>query len=266
MRKIIFLAASLWALPVLAADGVPRTIQPAPDPDLEHPGWTYQTCLQLTRKQPDKAIELAGKWVNLGGGEAARHCQALALVALKEYGEGATRMEELAQQSKQDANVRANMLAQAGQAWMMQNDLTRAYAAQSAALQLVEQGSRQQVEILMDRASTLADAGKFDEVLDDLDAALKIDPKNAQAWAFRASAYRSQGDIDGALADAERAVAAGPDNVSALLERGNLYRMQKRLDDARKDWLRILEVDPESAAADAARTNIERMDVDAAKR
>ena len=262
--RTAFLLAAIFASSgsAFAADAV----APTPDLDLEHPGYTYQTCLQLTRKQPEKAFEMAGKWVGLGGGEPAKHCQALALVGIGEYGEGATRLEVLAQTSKQAAGVRANMLAQAGQAWVMQDDPTRAYAAQSAALKVIPQGTKQHVEILMDRAGTLADAGKFDEAIDDLDAALKIDSTNAEAWAFRASAYRTKGDIERALKDAERAVAAGPNNVSALLERGNLYRMEKRLAEARKDWLRILELDPDSPAADAARTNIERMDVDTRKR
>ncbi len=264
MRGLVFIAGLAWALsqvPALAAD-VPAGTQLAPDPDLERPERTYQSCLLLTAKQPDKAIELASKWIVLGGGEAARHCQALALIALKDYGEGATRLEELAKASKQAPLVRANMLAQAGQAWLLQDEPSRAYAAQSAALIIVPQGTAQHVELLLDRAGTLADAGKYDEVLNDVDAALKIQPNNAEAIAFRASAFRSMGKIDDAMAEAERAVGIAPDNVAALLERGNLYRLKRRLPEARKDWLHILEVDPDSAAADAARTNIEHMDVD----
>lgn len=265
MRRMLLFVGFFLALVQasgISASELPPGTQLAPDPDLEHPERTYQACLMLTRTQPDKAIELAGKWITLGGGEAARHCQALALVGLKEYGEGATRLEELARDSKQAPLVRANMLAQAGQAWLMQDEPSRAYAAQSAALQIVPQGSKQFVELLLDRAGTLAEAGKYKEGLADLDAALKVEPNNAEALAFRASAYRALGDTDQASADAERALEINPDNVAALLERGNLYRMKKRLADARRDWLHILEVEPTSAAADAARLNIERMDVD----
>ena len=262
---IIFLAWALVVphLPSRAADQPPPSTQLSPDPDLANPAMTYQVCLNLSREQPDKAIALAGKWLGLGGGEGARHCQALALVGLKDYGEGATRLEELARQSRQEPVVRANMLAQAGQAWFLQGEPSRAYAAQSAALKIVPQGSPQHAEILIDRAATLADAGKYDDVLKDVDAALKIIPRSADALAYRASANRMKGDIDAALTDAERAVASDDTNPGALLERGNLYRMKKRLADARKDWLRILELQPESPAADAARTNIERIDVDA---
>ncbi|MSO72532.1 MAG: tetratricopeptide repeat protein [Rhodospirillaceae bacterium] len=265
MRAYIMLAALASVLVSsigrAAGPSSPST-QPSPDPDLANPAMTYHLCLDLAREQPDKAIELAGKWVGLGGGEGAKHCQALALIGLKEYGEGATRLEALARQSRQEPLVRANMLAQAGQAWMLQGETSRAYAAQSAALKILPEGSPQKAEILLDRAGALADAGKYDEVLLDIDAALKIFPNSADALAFRASANRSKGDIDDALKDAERAVASDDTNLAALLERGNLYRMKKRLADARKDWLRILELEPQSAAADSARTNIERIDVD----
>jgi tetratricopeptide (TPR) repeat protein len=256
----IFLVLAVSSM-AMAGEIVPAD-QPAPDPDLAHPNWTYQTCLQLSRKQPDKAVELAGKWLTLGGGEAARHCQALALVGLQEWGEGATRLEELASESQQSSAVRANMLAQAGHAWVLQGEMSRAYAAQTTALKIIRQGSPQHVEILLDRASTLAQVGEYDDALTDINAALQVEPKNAQAMAFRASAHRLKGDFDEAMADAEQAVALGPQNVTALLERGNIYRMEKRLDDARQDWLRILELDPDSAEGDAARANIARIDVD----
>jgi tetratricopeptide (TPR) repeat protein len=262
MRLVVLAALLCLAAPLSAAENLPPNMQPAPDPDLRNPNRTYQACLALARTNPEKSIELAGKWVGLGGGEPARHCQALSLVGLKEYGEGATRLEEIAVASQQEATVRASMLAQAGQAWLMQGDPTRAYAAQTLALKIVPQGSKQHMEILIDRAGTLADAGKYKEVIVDVDKALNIDPSNATGWAFRAAAHRYLGDEDEALQDAENAVKVGPTNQAALLERGNLYRMKKRLADARKDWLKILEIDPDTAAADSARLNIEHMDVD----
>jgi tetratricopeptide (TPR) repeat protein len=249
-----------------AAGTLPPTIQLAPDPDLNDPARTYQVCLELARRQPEKSIELAGKWVGLGGGEAAKHCQAVSLIGLEEYGEGATRLEDLAAQSTQDAGTRTTMLAQAGQAWVMQGELSRAYAAQTTALGLVPQKTKQHADVLMDRASTLAEAGKYDDAIKDLNAAIDINPDNSDAFAFRASAYRYRGSLEQALADAERAVAANPSNLNALLERGNIYRLQKRPPEARKDWLRILEIDPGSSAADAARANIENLDVDTGRR
>ena len=269
MRALALAAVVAWAaVPFtgLAAEAPPPTLQLAPDPDLSDPGRTSRQCLALARRQPDKAIELAGKWIGLGGGESAKYCQALSLVGLKEYGEGARRLEDLARTSKQDMAARAGMLAQAGQAWMLQGEPGRAYAAQSTALRTAPQGTKQHFEILLDRAGTLAEAGKYSEALVDVNAALVIDPRSADALAFRASAYRYQGEIDKALDDAQRALSLDPKNLAALLERGNLHRLKKRLADARQDWLRILDLDPDSPAADSARLNIEHLDVDAGAR
>lgn len=262
MRRRLMFVALVLASPVWAAETLPPGTELAPDPDLARPNRTYQQCLSLARTQPDKSIELAGKWAGLGGGEPAKHCQALSLVGLGEYAEGATRLEEIAKSSQQEATVRASMLAQAGQGWRLQSDLTRAYAAQTTALKIVPQGSKQHMEILLDRAGTLADAAKYKDVIEDVDDALRIDPSNATGWAYRAAAHRYLGDEDEALKDAENAVKVGPNDQGALLERGNLYRMKRRLAEARRDWLKILEIDPDTAAADAARLNIEHMDVD----
>ena len=263
---LMVLALAPNASPATEKSALPPSVQRAPDPDLKNPGRTVMMCLKLAKEQPDKGIELAGKWIGLGGGEPAKLCQAFSLIGLKEYGEGASRLETIAEESHQDGAARAAMLAQAGQAWQLQGEPTRAYAAQTAALKIVPQGTSQHVELLIDRAATLADAAKYKDAIGDLNAALEVEPNNAAALAFRASAYRLQGDDDEALADAERAVAADPANVDALLERGNLYRIKKRIPQARQDWLRILELSPESAAADAARANIARIDVDTGKR
>lgn len=269
MMRIVF-AALLFSIAALAAEpsSGPVTDPPvvlAPTPDLQNPAFTYRICLDLTRNQPDKAIELAGKWLTLSGGEPARHCQALALVALKEWGEGATRLEEIASESRQTPGVRANMLAQAGQAWMLAGELSRAYAAQTTALKIIPQGTRQQAEILLDRAGTLVEGGEVDDAIADINAAMAVIPNNVEAMAFRASAHRLKGEIDLALEDAEAALGMNSQNAAALLERGNIFRIQRRVEDARRDWLKILDLAPETAEADAARENIARVDVDLGK-
>jgi len=245
----------LWSWPALAQ---PPPGQGTPAPDLDNPAATYAFCLDLARSYPEQGVEFAGKWVGLRGGEPARHCQAVGLLGVREYAEAASRLEELAQTSKQDDAVRAGLLAQAGQAWLLGGDTSRAYAAQTAALKLAPRDA----QLLLDRAGTLAEARNYWQAIDDLNAALDIAPDNADALAFRASAYRMVEADDLALDDAERALTLAPDHVGALLERGNLHRMKGRTAAARKDWLRILELAPDSDAAKAARANIEKLDVD----
>src|ERR1700754_736882 len=115
-RYLISAVAALLAAPALAASPAPATAQPSPDPDPAHPAKTYDVCVQLSKQHPDQALEMASKWDALGGGDGARHCRALALIGLEEYGQAAQELEDLAQKSKAEATLRADLLEQAGQA------------------------------------------------------------------------------------------------------------------------------------------------------
>ncbi len=249
------------AMSMAAEQSVPPTVQPLPAPDLENPAMTYDGCLKLARETPERGFEFSGMWLGLGGGEPARHCQAVALIGLKEYGEAATRLEEMAEESRENTVVRAGILAQAGQAWLLEGELERAYATQTTALGLLPLIDRHRIALLIDRAETLAAAQNYWEALDDLNDAIAADPDNADALAFRASAYRYVEAPDVAMEDANRALRADPANVSALLERGILYQLKGDKNAARQDWLAAIQIAPDSAAADAARTNIEKLDV-----
>lgn len=251
----------LASSPSWAANAPPRTIQPSPDPNPADPAHTYEYCVQLSKIRPDQALELASKWGAIGGGDGAGHCRALALIGLKDYGQAASELEDLAQKSKADAGLRADLLEQAGQAWLLQGEPTRAYNAQTAGLKLAPASSPQYLLLLVDRAATLAEGAKFKEAIADLDAALAIQPDHSDALAFRATARRNLGEVDAALADAEHAVKSDPKNVNALLERANIYRMKGRLNDARQDWVVIVQLAPDSDAARAARADMERADI-----
>ena len=260
MKLYVIAAIMLASASAFGADTLPPAVQLMPDPDLKHPDLTYDYCLDLARNKPEQAIEFSGRWAALGGGEPSKHCQAVSMIGLKSFGEAATRLEALANDSRSSGDLRAGMLAQAAQAWLLEGEPNRAYKAQTSALQLATAGTRVQMDLFVDRAMTLAEGEKYKEAIEDLDAALKMMPKNSDALAFRASAHRHLKDLDAALTDAESAVAADKKNANALLERGTLYQLKGRTVDARKDWIAAIEVDPKSDAADAARAAIESYD------
>lgn len=255
----LVVVALLFAMPALAQ--TKSTNRGTPAPDTLDPQKTYELCLDTARSYPEQGLEFAGKWVGLGGGEPAKHCQAVAMMGMREYGEAATRLEELAQNSKRGNEVRAGMLAQAAQSWLLLEDYERANAAQTAALKLKPNDPK----LLIDRALTLAEAKNYWEAIADLDAAIAADPKSAEAYAFRASAYRMVSEDELAMDDADRALEIDAGNISALLERGILRRMKRDDKGARQDWLRILQLAPESDTAKVARANIERLDVNPEK-
>ncbi|MBF0560526.1 MAG: tetratricopeptide repeat protein [Alphaproteobacteria bacterium] len=217
----------------------------------------YRNCLALARTQPEAGFEKALSWQSLGGGDAARHCVAVALIGLEKFEEAARRLEALAQASRREESLRAEMLAQAGQAWLLANNFERAYAAQTAALKLRPNDP----DLLIDRAQSLAGAKNYWEAIDDLNQAISLAPNRVEALVFRAAAYRYVDSEKLAREDVERALKLAPDNTEALLERGILFRLAGKPDDARRDWIKILSLAPASATADAARRNIELLDV-----
>src|ERR1051326_1306783 len=106
--------------------------KPAPKPEAkpdatnlkpeEGPG-NYALCLETARAYPQQGLELARRWETLGGGDPAEHCLA-----------AGTGLVKLGLESKFSAPLRAGLLAQAAQAYSLDNNLPQALEAQSAAL------------------------------------------------------------------------------------------------------------------------------------
>src|ERR1700721_1831933 len=177
---------------------------------------TYEKCLGLAKTDPEAARDLAEHWQSHGGAHPADHCYAVALVGLKQYKKGATRLEALAQAMVHAPNaLRADVLDQAAQAWLLAGDASRAYADDSAALNLLPG----QADLLVDRAEAAGSEGSFDKAVADLDHVLQGDPNRVDALIYRASANRELGKLDLALTAIDKAVGLAPSSVDALLER-----------------------------------------------
>ena len=220
----------------------------------------YEDCMVLARAAPEAGFESALAWAAMGGGEGARHCAAVALIGLGHYAEAARRLEQLATaMGTGEVDLRSSVLAQAGQAWILAEDTGRAYAVQSAALE-IDPGN---VELLVDRSITLAGAASYWEAVDDLNRALELAPGRPDLLILRANAYRYLDAFDLAGDDLARALAREPDNPDGLLERGILRRLAGDPAGARQDWLRAIALGEDSPVADSARANLERLDLKA---
>ena len=243
----------------------PRAPPPRPHPSppqrprsAEADAAAYERCMALAGEDPSAARDFAERWQDRGGAHPADHCYAVALIGLKQYKEGASRLEKLAQAMiHAPPALRADVLGQAAQGWLLAGDPRRAYAADGAALGLRPEDAG----LLIDRAEAAGSAGWFDKAIADLDRVLKADPGRLDALIYRASAYRELGRLDPARADIEKALTLAPDSVPALLERGNIRRLAGDDDGARQDWVRVALLAPGSAAEAAAKANIEHLDL-----
>ncbi|GAA0600743.1 hypothetical protein [Caenispirillum bisanense] len=246
LSRSLVAAAALLALPGAAAAQQVTEAQ------------MYRDCMRLAAEQPKEAWEKAGQWIGLAGGEPARHCAAVALIGLEEYREAAERLEMLAVTSTRAEAVRAGMLAQAAQAWLLDGNTERAYAAQTTALELLPEDP----SLLIDRAVTLGTAKNFNDAVADLSRALTAAPDREDALVYRATAYRYLDQLDLARADVDRALSLDPTSPGALLEKGILARLAGDDAGAREAWKTLLATAaPESPEAELARDNIARLEL-----
>jgi tetratricopeptide (TPR) repeat protein len=234
----------VWAMPVAAQE-------------IDHAA-QYAACMQLTQIQPEEAFESALAWESKGGGNAARHCGDVALIGLGQYEKAAQRLEELAQNmTDSPASLRADVLAQAAQAWLLLGNVDRSYAVLTAALKL----DPENVELLIDRSVTLATAARYWDAIDDLNRAAELSPEREDILIFRATAYRYLDTYELAQEDIARALSLRPENAEALLERGILRRLSGDEAGARLDWLAAARLAEGTPTGDAAQKNLENLDV-----
>ncbi len=218
----------------------------------------YGACLELTGSDPEQALESARVWSEAAGGDAAEHCAALALVSLNRYEEAAEKLEILADNLRPEMlHLRADVLAQAGQAWYIAGELEKAVTIQTKAIALAPED----LELRIDRGLTLAADGQYWSAVDDLNEANTLDPTRADVLIYRASAYRYLETYDLAFEDIEAALTLRPDSAEALLERGNIFRLIGQEEAARDDWVRVTTLAPRSPAADAAQANLTMLGV-----
>mgnify|MGYP000112016917 CR=1 FL=1 len=217
---------------------------------------SYESCMAEAKTSPEQAFEKATAWAGLNGGDAARHCAAVALIGLGHQDEAARRLQALAQEIYAEAAVKAAILGQAGQAWLLAGDAAAAENVLSAAINLDPRNA----DLYVDRAQALDARGDVGGAVRDLTQALSLDDNLVDARVFRASAYRQLDRLDDAARDIVEALKRDPKNIEGLLERGILRRLVKDPDGARRDWLQVIEIAPDSEAARLSRDNIELLD------
>jgi tetratricopeptide (TPR) repeat protein len=183
MNKILFTAFAIGifcagpiVLPALSAETAkPASPTPAHPPQPAAPAYDeqaeaeYQHCLKLATTRPDDGYEEALAWGSMGGGEAALHCGAIARIGQKQYADGAKRLEKLSRESHRPDAIRAQMLAQAAQAWVLDGNYDQANTDQVAALAIDPDNA----DIRVDHAVTLGQVHHYKEALAELDKVLQ---------------------------------------------------------------------------------------------
>lgn len=216
----------------------------------------YQHCIELARNSPLEGWQESLAWGSLGGGEPAHHCGAVAMIGMRQFEEAAQRLQILAEQSEAEPRLRAGMLAQAGQAWLLAKQPDQALIAQDKALELVPGAP----DLLVDRAQSQAELRHYQSALDDLDLALQSLHDRPEALIFRATAKRHLDDLAGAREDIALALKLDAAAQDGWLEDGILKLLANDREGARESWQKVLSLAPQSEAAETARRDLELLD------
>jgi tetratricopeptide (TPR) repeat protein len=224
--------------------GVPGAAMAAAQPD-GFESDRYQQCVELSKGDAQGAYNQALAWHSAGGGNSAEHCGALALVQLGRYTEAAPKLDVLATQLSLRPAFRAQLYDQAGNAWLLGQDPTRAEVSFTNALAI----SPNDVDVLADRSRARAMRKDWLGAERDLSTALVVDADRADLLVLRASARHAAGKKADARADIDRALGIFPNYGDALVERGAMKYEDGDVRGADADWQQVQRLAPRSRAA-----------------
>jgi F-type H+-transporting ATPase subunit a len=105
------------------------------------------------------------------------------------------------------------------------------------------------------RSEAYRAGGDLDRAIVDVEHALQLDPKSAQAYAVRAALFYDKGAHERAVAGYTQALALQPRFVPALLGRADAFRDRKQWDPAIADYGRVLDIDPAQIQAYLGRSD-----------
>lgn len=183
-----------------------------------------EACLEKVETSPADAYEDGLTWLSEGSRPEARHCTALALLALGHADEAAARLEALA--NAPDAGgieERAIYLSKAGNAWLLARRPEAAKVTLTNALKL----NPNDADLLMDRARANLLLGNWAAGETDLNAALGQYPSDVDALKLRAQARLNGGDRQGASDDVNLALGLAPNDLDLLVLRGEVREAQR---------------------------------------
>jgi len=187
-----------------------------------------QGCVALIESDAERAYEEGMAWSQEHRRAEGWRCAAMALVELGRVPEGARRLEALGSSPEHGSSGwRAEVLAQAGNAWLIAGNAPAARRALSDAITLMGDDASVLPDLLIDRAQAHALAENWRQAEEDLNRALDLRTEDALAYRLRAVARMNQSAFALAVADAERAAALDPDNIEALLVLGHTREAQR---------------------------------------
>ena len=190
----------------------------------------FNSCVALIDQDPARAYEEGMAWAGEAHQLGGYRCAAMAKVAQNPRSEeGARRLEGLAT-TVQSNGLQAELFSQAGNAWLLAHEPSRARSSFTRAITALGEDPAQLPDLLIDRARAYAMEADYRHAEEDLSRALDLRPNDTLVLRLRASARMHQSVFDLAEADALASLSAArtdDDRVGAALILGHVRESRR---------------------------------------
>lgn len=109
----------------------------------------------------------------------------------------------------------------------------------------------------VDTAKEHAKSGNYDEAIDKLNEAIRLNPKDPRAYRLRANVYFAQGNFVKALSDFDQVVKLSPNDATAYTDRAVTHDSMLNYGAALVDINKALAIDPNDEYAKKIKEHIE---------
>ncbi len=181
----------------------------------------YLDCVLLVEADLELGRTAAQQWTAEGGGADAQHCQAIADIAAGFFKLGAARLEDLAQRNDAgDDRIRARLLAQAADTWLMADQVEFAKTAIKSAFEYAPDSG----ELHLTAAKVHGADKKWHQVVASVETAAQAGFVSANTYVLSGRAFIELGDYESASAEVIKALTLDPTNLDALVLRGEIQQ------------------------------------------
>lgn len=226
----------------------------APAGPVDTPQNRYRACLALARSAPARAVGQAQAWLGSGGGVDAAQCLGLAWSAQEKWPEAAAAFDAAARDAElREDRRRADLLVEAGNAWLAAGDPAKAGKSFEEALTTRLLAPKLEGEVHLDLARVAVARNDPGGARAHIDKGLALVPGDPFGWYLSAALARRQSDLRLAREHIAKAASLAPDDAAILLEAGNIAGVSGEKDAALGLYARAARVAPDSEAGKAAK-------------
>jgi len=155
----------------------------------------------------------------------------------------------IAQSAQQEGNQEAVKIAREGSQAVKDQDWNKAIDLFRKAAEKDRKYTQTLAIAYQQRAFSYANDQRFQDALNDLGEAIKINPRDARAYEQRAAIEMKINDYDKALADYGEAIKANPGEIRYHLYRGYIYEMRGDLQNAMTETDAALKINSKNKEA-----------------